>query len=157
MATEPGSHRLAHWRTSGVDHGDRSPSGRFADTHAQRRCQIVQRRCAGLLIPRVLYQWFHEFILLIQQIKVTAYGASYGAPMITIEDGLYRISPWMRTLLHLTMDAIQVHQSIVHSSDTIPHMAFEWINDAPYVDPIRCVGSRLKVSCVLGYKSSVDL
>ena len=57
--------------------------------------------------------------------------------MITIEDGLYRISPWMRTLLHLTMDAIQVHQSIVHSSDTIPHMAFEWINDAPYVDPIR--------------------
>ena len=44
MATEPGSHRLAHWRTSGVDHGDRSPSGRFADTHAQRRCQIVQRR-----------------------------------------------------------------------------------------------------------------
>ena len=57
--------------------------------------------------------------------------------MITIEDGLYRISPWMRTLLHLTMDAIQVHQSIVHSSDTIPHMAFEWINDAPYVDPIQ--------------------
>ena len=53
--------------------------------------------------------------------------------MNTIEDGLYRISPWMRTLLHLTMDAIQVHQSIVHSSDTIPHMAFEWINDAPYV------------------------
>ena len=44
---------------------------------------------------------------------------------------------------HLTMDAIQIHQSIVHSSDTIPHMAFEWINDAPYVDPNR---RRLKVA-----------
>ena len=82
MATEPGSHRLAHWRTSGVDHGDRSPSGRFADTHAQRRCQIVQRRCAGLLMPRVLNIWLHEFILILWQINVTAYGiASATIPM----------------------------------------------------------------------------
>ena len=129
MATEPGSHRLAHWRTSGVDHGDRSPSGRFADTHAQRRCQIVQRRCAGLLIPRVLYQWFHEFILLIQQIKVTAYGASYGTPMITIEDGLIAAS-------HHGCDSnTSINRSFIGC--VIPHMAFEWINDAPYVDPIR--------------------
>ena len=133
MATEPGSHRLAHWRTSGVDHGDRSPSGRFADTHAQRRCQIVQRRCAGLLIPRVLYQWFHEFILLIQQIKVTAYGASayrwlsIGLP--TIEDGLIAAS-------HHGCDSnTSINRSFIGC--VIPHMAFEWINDAPYVDPIR--------------------
>ena len=79
--------------------------------------------------------------------------------MITIEDGLYRISPWMRTLLHLTMDAIQIHQSIVHSSDTIPHMAFEWINDAPYVGlaPPFDVGSSIKVLYAMECTSYVDL
>ena len=139
MATEPGSHRLAHWRTSGVDHGDRSPTGRFADTHAQRRCQIVQRRCAGLLIPRVLYIWLHEFILLIQQIKVTAYGASYGAPMITIEDGLIAAS-------HHGCDSnTSINRSFIgyhppHGIRVDKRCAIRRTGT-----PIRCVGSRLKV------------
>ena len=34
----------------------------------------------------------HEFILQLWQIYVTAYGASYGTPMITIEDGLIAAS-----------------------------------------------------------------
>ena len=71
----------------------------------------------------------HEFILIWWQINVTAYGASYGTPMITIEDGLIAAS-------HHGCDSnTSINRSFIGC--VIPHMAFEWINDAPYVDPIR--------------------